>query len=122
MTTRRSTAAACVLAAGLAQATFGAAHAAIIDVTADITVSETWTANNEYILTKPIYVSDGATLTIEPGTVVRGEPNTPGQTDPVLEQETYEEAAALLRVLIERNPERHEFWLLTNGCHTVRER
>ena len=38
--------------------------------------SVTWTADNEYILEGLIFVNPGQTLTIEPGTVVRG---TPGQ-------------------------------------------
>ena len=54
-----------------------------INVSADITASQTWTANNEYILTDRIYVTNGATLTIEPGTVVRGEPeDTTGAQNP----------------------------------------
>ncbi len=35
----------------------------------------------------------------------------------VQKQEKHEEAAALLRVLIERNPERHEFWLLQANAY-----
>jgi len=59
------------------------AEAAIIDITANITTSQTWTADNEYILTLPIYVTSGATLTIEPGTVIRGEgESAPGVNDP----------------------------------------
>jgi hypothetical protein len=58
-------------------------QAAIIDVTGNITTSQTWTSNNEYILTQVIYVTSGATLTVEPGTVVRGEPeSSPGAHDP----------------------------------------
>ncbi len=59
----------------------GTASAATINIAADITTSQTWTADNEYVLTNPIYVTSGATLTIEPGTVVRGEP-TSGANDP----------------------------------------
>ncbi|MEK7283164.1 MAG: hypothetical protein AAB249_05090, partial [Acidobacteriota bacterium] len=60
------------------------AGAATIPVNADITVSETWTAVNEYVLGTVVYVTNGATLTIEPGTVVRGLPDslTPGTNDP----------------------------------------
>ncbi len=54
-----------------------------INVSADITASTTWTANNEYVLTDRIYVTGGSTLTIEPGTVVRGEgEDTPGAQNP----------------------------------------
>jgi hypothetical protein len=52
----------------------GAAQAATVNVTADITTSTRWTADNEYILNTVVYVRDGATLWIEPGTVVRGQP------------------------------------------------
>ena len=48
----------------------GAASAAEILVTSDISVSTTWTANNTYNLQTQIYVLPGATLTIEPGTVI----------------------------------------------------
>jgi len=59
------------------------ADAASIDVTANITTSQTWTSNNDYVLTKVIYVTGGATLTIEPGTVIRGEgESAPGAHDP----------------------------------------
>src|SRR5262249_28521397 len=46
------------------------ASAADILVTADISVSTTWTASNRYNLQQQIYVLPGATLTIEAGTVV----------------------------------------------------
>ena len=48
----------------------GAASAAEIKVTADITTSTVWTANNTYNLQGQIYVRNGATLTIQAGTVV----------------------------------------------------
>ena len=48
-----------------------------VNINTDVTTSQTWTANNEYVLTDRVYVTNGATLTIEPGTVVRGEPETP---------------------------------------------
>jgi hypothetical protein len=72
-----------ILAAGIAAAGAGGAAAGVIDVTADVTASQTSTSNNEYVLTQVIYVTTGATLTIEPGTVVRGEPeSSPGANDP----------------------------------------
>ncbi len=43
-----------------------------VTVSANITVDTRWTANNTYLLSGPIYVKDNATLTIEPGTVIRG--------------------------------------------------
>ncbi|MBL8844043.1 MAG: hypothetical protein JNL90_21140 [Planctomycetes bacterium] len=48
----------------------GRAHAAEILVTADITTSTTWTANNTYNLQQQIYVRPGATLTIQAGTLI----------------------------------------------------
>lgn len=43
-----------------------------IVVTDDITENTTWTADNTYFLNGLVFVDDGATLTIEPGTVVKG--------------------------------------------------
>lgn len=37
-----------------------------------ITTNTTWTSNNTYLLDSILYVSNNATLTIEPGTVIRG--------------------------------------------------
>ncbi len=50
--------------------------AADVPVTANITGPTTWTADNTYLLDKPIFVTSGATLTIEPGTTILGEENT----------------------------------------------
>jgi hypothetical protein len=47
-------------------------NAADVEVTADITTDTTWTADNAYILGKPIFVKEGATLTIQPGTTIYG--------------------------------------------------
>ncbi len=41
-------------------------------VNANITANTTWTNNNTYLLQGKIYVTNGATLTIQPGTVIRG--------------------------------------------------
>jgi hypothetical protein len=41
-------------------------------VTNDITSDETWTSDNEYILDGLIFVDSLSTLTIEPGTVIKG--------------------------------------------------
>ncbi len=58
--------------------------AADINVNGNIAVSTTWTANNVYFLDGIVYVTSGATLTIEPGTVVRGLPDsaTVGSNNP----------------------------------------
>ncbi len=47
-----------------------------IPVTENISSDVTWTAGNEYILTTRVTVLDGATLTIEPGTLIKGEAGT----------------------------------------------
>lgn len=57
-------------AAFVAAAASTTAGAAEILVSADITTSTTWTANNTYNLQDQIYVKNGATLTIEPGTII----------------------------------------------------
>jgi hypothetical protein len=44
----------------------------IVNVTGNITTSVTWTADKIYVLSGIIRVADGATLTIEPGTVIKG--------------------------------------------------
>lgn len=44
-----------------------------VRVTANITGKVTWTANKTYILGGRIFVLDGAELTIEPGTIIKGE-------------------------------------------------
>jgi len=49
-----------------------------ITVTGNITTNTTWTAINKYVLSGFVYVKDGATLTIEPGTVIFGEKDTKG--------------------------------------------
>ena len=41
-----------------------------------ITESETWTNNNIYILAGKVVVDAGSTLTIEPGTIIKGEKGT----------------------------------------------
>lgn len=44
-----------------------------VTVSTSITVNTTWTASNTYLLQGQIYVKNGATLTIEPGTVILGD-------------------------------------------------
>ncbi|MEY4003963.1 MAG: hypothetical protein RLZZ221_59 [Verrucomicrobiota bacterium] len=41
-------------------------------VNANITSSRTWTKENTYILDGRVFVTDGVTLTIEAGTVIKG--------------------------------------------------
>ena len=49
-----------------------------VDVTANITADTRWTAGNTYYLKTQIYVKNNATLTIEPGVVVRGDATAVG--------------------------------------------
>jgi PKD repeat protein len=49
-----------------------------IIVSGDITTSTTWTNNNIYLLNGWVYVKAGATLTIEPGTIIKGDFVTKG--------------------------------------------
>ena len=53
-------------------------HAALVHVTGDITTNTTFTSSNEYILDTIIQVRNGATLTIQPGTIIRGQPKGSG--------------------------------------------
>ncbi len=49
-----------------------------VTVEGELTASTTWTSNNVYLIKGFFYVRDGATLTIQPGTVIRGDQNTKG--------------------------------------------
>ncbi len=68
------TAATTMIGVGIA----GAARASEVLVTANITTSTTWTANNTYNLQNQVYVLPGATLTIEAGTIVASDTNIGG--------------------------------------------
>ncbi|WED66110.1 hypothetical protein PXH66_04525 [Synoicihabitans lomoniglobus] len=48
-------------------------QAADVPVSGSITSNTTWTADNTYIMSGYVFVTNGATLTIEPGTVVKGQ-------------------------------------------------
>lgn len=58
-------------------ATIGGINAQIV-VSSNITTNTTWTKNNVYLLQGFIYVKGGATLTIEPGTVIKGDKTSKG--------------------------------------------
>jgi hypothetical protein len=49
-----------------------------VNVSGDIKVNTTWKADKIYVLKGFVYVTDGATLTIEAGTIVKGEKVTKG--------------------------------------------
>jgi len=44
-----------------------------VNVSGTITSNTTWTSGNVYLLQGPVYVKNGAILTIQPGTVIRGD-------------------------------------------------
>ena len=50
----------------------------VVVVSGRISASETWTANNYWVLRGAIFVEEGATLTIQPGTTVIGESGSTG--------------------------------------------
>jgi hypothetical protein len=50
----------------------GVPPAGDVEVTGEIDEDTTWTADNTYILTGVVYVSGDSTLTIEPGTLIKG--------------------------------------------------
>lgn len=66
-----------LLSAGLSVMCFLGMNAQIIK-SGNITASETWTNNNIYILNGWVYVKAGATLTIQAGTVIKGDFATQG--------------------------------------------
>jgi hypothetical protein len=45
----------------------------VIVKTGIITANETWTADNMYVLNGKVVINEGVTLTIQPGTIVKGE-------------------------------------------------
>lgn len=48
----------------------------VVEVNSDITASTTWTADKIYLMKNIIHVTSGATLTIEPGTLIKGDKAT----------------------------------------------
>jgi hypothetical protein len=53
---------------------------ATITVADSIGTSTTWTANNIYVIQGFVYVVNGVTLTIEPGTIIKGDHNFTGSS------------------------------------------
>jgi len=49
-----------------------------VTVSGELTANTTWTSNNVYLIQGFLYVRDGVTLTIEPGTVIRGDKASKG--------------------------------------------
>ena len=50
----------------------------VTEVTGEISANTTWSASNKYLLKGFVYVTNGATLTIEAGTVIKGDKTTMG--------------------------------------------
>lgn len=63
----------CLMAMG-----FMAVKAQVVNVSGEITTNTTWTNDNIYLLNGFVYVEDGATLTIEPGTIIKGDKASKG--------------------------------------------
>lgn len=61
-----------LLLAGVVAALAGPLAAANIPVSGNINANATWTADNVYTLNGYVFVANNATLTIEPGTVIKG--------------------------------------------------
>ncbi len=51
-----------------------------VTVSTTITSNTTWTSNNVYLIQGLVYVKNGATLTIQPGTVIRGDASIPNSS------------------------------------------
>ena len=56
----------------------------VTDNAGEGTGTTTWTSNNTYILDGRVFVNEGDTLTIEPGTVIKGRPSADPQNASVL--------------------------------------
>ena len=50
----------------------------IVKVSGNITANTNWTADKQYLITGFVYVKDGATLTIAPGTIIKGDKESKG--------------------------------------------
>lgn len=62
----------CAMLLGLTLLPMAAFAQTKVDVKDDISTSTTWTADKEYQLDGLVFVNNGATLTIQPGTVIKG--------------------------------------------------
>jgi hypothetical protein len=50
----------------------------MVTVKGSIAANTTWTADKQYLITGFVYVEDGATLTIQPGTIIKGDKDSKG--------------------------------------------
>ena len=67
-----------ILAALLLGLNLGVRAQSVITVSGDISANTTWTSSNIYLLSGFVYVTNNAELTIEPGTVIKGDKATKG--------------------------------------------
>jgi hypothetical protein len=63
---------------GLMNAYEASAEVKKVDVKDEITTDTRWTTQQQYVLKGWVYVTNGATLTIDPGVIIRGDKNTKG--------------------------------------------
>lgn len=54
----------------------GGSCAEIITISGEISANTTWSANNIYVLAGKVVIGVGKTLTIEPGTIIKGKPGS----------------------------------------------
>ena len=54
------------------------AQSPVVNVSGEITANTTWTNSNVYFMQGFVYVKNNATLTIEPGTIIKGDKGTKG--------------------------------------------
>jgi hypothetical protein len=50
----------------------------VVEVTGDITAATKWTADKIYLLKNNVFVTNNSVLTIEPGTIIKGDKSTKG--------------------------------------------
>lgn len=50
----------------------------VVEKSGSITANETWTSDKVYLLKGFVYVENGVTLTIQPGTIIKGDKDTKG--------------------------------------------
>ena len=67
-----------VIVEGPSTETPGGTATGVVEVTGEISANTTWSASKIYLLKGFVFVSNGATLTIEPGTIIKGDKATKG--------------------------------------------
>lgn len=50
----------------------------VVEITGDITTATTWSADKIYLLKGNVFVTNNVTLTIQPGTIIKGDKSTKG--------------------------------------------